>query len=53
MVQHDTYDEEELLTFLGIPVYLIVLAVPAAGLAFFVRWAWRNRASQNVSVRTP
>lgn len=51
-VQHDTYDKEELLTVLGIPVYLIVLAVLAAGLAFFARWVWRRRAPRNVSVRT-
>ncbi|WP_370374318.1 DUF2330 domain-containing protein [Catenulispora sp. GP43] len=51
-VQHSTYDQEELLKFLGIPVYLIVLAAIAVALAFFARWVWRNRAPRNVSVRT-
>ncbi|ACU70505.1 conserved hypothetical protein [Catenulispora acidiphila DSM 44928] len=44
-VQHSTYDKEELLTVLGIPVYLIVLLVLAAGAVLLVRWRW-------VSVRT-
>jgi hypothetical protein len=43
--QHSTYDKEELLTVLGIPVYLIVLLVLAAGAMLLVRWRW-------VSVRT-
>lgn len=51
-VQHDTYDKEELLTVLGIPVYLIVLAALTAGLALFARRVRRHRAPRNVSVRT-
>ena len=51
-VQHSTYDKEELLTALGIPVYLIVLAVLAAGLALVARWLRRRRAPGSVSVRT-
>ena len=55
VVQRDTYDEERLLTFLGIPVYLIVLAALLAGLVLFVRRVRRNRRtrpSRYFSVRT-
>jgi hypothetical protein len=41
-VQRDTIDEEELLTFLGIPVYLIVLAGLVLSLVLYVRWAMRR-----------
>lgn len=43
-VQHSTVDQEELLRFLGIPVYLLVLAALVIGFVVFLRWATRRNA---------
>jgi hypothetical protein len=43
-IQHDTYDKEELLTFLGIPVYLFVLAALLVGIVLSVRLSVRTRS---------
>lgn len=42
-VQHSTTDQEELLRFLGIPVYLLVLAALVIGFAVVLRWATRRQ----------
>ena len=52
-VQHDTYDKEELLTFLGIPVYLIVLLVPAAAVAALVRRRWVSARTRSPATPAP
>ncbi|WP_194916846.1 DUF2330 domain-containing protein [Catenulispora rubra] len=52
-VQHSTYDQEELLAWLGIPAYLIVLLVLPAGLALAGRWVWRRRAPRNPAGSPP
>ena len=43
-IQHDTYYTDELLTFLGIPVYLFVLAALVAGIVLAVRISVRTRS---------
>lgn len=43
-VQHSTIDKEELLRFLGIPVFLLVLAALVAGFVLFLRLAVRRNA---------
>jgi hypothetical protein len=50
-VQHPTYDQEELLTFLGIPVYLIVfLILPLlAAIAFWMRQGWKRGAAADAA----
>jgi hypothetical protein len=52
-VQHATYDEEELLTVLGIPVYLIVLLVLAAGVVAVVRWRWVSARTRSLGTPAP
>ncbi|MEZ0108321.1 hypothetical protein ABH920_002319 [Catenulispora sp. EB89] len=52
-VQHSTYDQEELLTALGIPVYLIVLLVLAAGAVLLVRWRWVSARTRSPGTPAP
>ncbi len=46
-VQHATYEKDELLTFLGIPVYLIVFVVLPllAAIGFWMRQGWKRAAA--------